>query len=101
MAVLLECMSNLAANELFLPSGMRNALEAEDSIKEGIRHLEENSRLLVVVTNELFSDGMDYGPDTLAYLEVLSRLNRAVAARAGGVYEVVCGIPVAWKGEKP
>ena len=57
--------------------------------------------LLVVVTNELFSDGMDYDPDTLAYLDVLARLNRAVAARADGVYEVVCGIPVAWKGEKP
>ena len=42
-----------------------------------------------------------YDPDSLAYLDVLARLNRAVAARADGVYEVVCGIPVAWKGEKP
>ena len=67
----------------------------------GIERAAGQAGLLVVVTNELFSDGMDYDPDTLAYLEVLSRLNRAVAARAGGVYEVVCGIPVAWKGEKP
>ena len=53
--------------------------------------------LLVVVTNELFSDGMDYDPETLAYLDVLARLNRAVARRADRVYEVVCGIPIAWK----
>ena len=48
-------------------------------------------------TNELFSDGMDYDPETLAYLDVLARLNRAVARRADRVYEVVCGIPIAWK----
>ena len=57
--------------------------------------------LLVVVTNELFSDGMDYDPETLAYLDVLARLNRAVARRADRVYEVVCGIPIAWKGANP
>ncbi|EKN4879119.1 bifunctional adenosylcobinamide kinase/adenosylcobinamide-phosphate guanylyltransferase, partial [Yersinia enterocolitica] len=34
---------------------------------------------------------------TLAYLDVLARLNRAVARRADRVYEVVCGIPIAWK----
>ena len=61
----------------------------------------EQAALLVVVTNELFSDGMDYDPETLAYLDVLARLNRAVARRADRVYEVVCGIPIAWKGANP
>ena len=64
----------------------------------GIDRAAGQAGLLAVVTNELFSDGMDYDPDTLAYLEVLARLNRALARRAGRVYEVVCGIPVAWKG---
>lgn len=40
-------------------------------------------------------------PETLAYLDVLARLNRAVARRADRVYEVVCGIPIAWKGANP
>ena len=43
---------------------------------------------------------MDYDPVTLDYLSVLGELNRRVAALAGQVYEVVCGIPVAWKGER-
>ena len=92
-AVLLECMSNLAANELFLPSGMRNALEAEDSIKEGICHLEENSSLLVVVTNEIFSDGVDYGPETGEYIRLLGRMNVWLAERADAVVKVTAGIP--------
>ena len=43
---------------------------------------------------------MDYDPVTLDYLSVLGELNCRVAALAGQVYEVVCGIPVAWKGER-
>lgn len=92
-AVLLECMSNLAANELFSPSGMRNVHEAENSIKEGIRHLEENSRLLVVVTNEIFSDGVDYGPETGEYIRLLGRMNVWLAERADALVKVTAGIP--------
>ena len=97
-AVLLEDLSNLCANEYFSPGGKEGVL---DRVLAGIRRAAEQAELLVVVTNELFSDGMDYAPDTLAWLAGLAGLNRAIAARAGGVYEVVCGIPVAWKGEKP
>ena len=97
-AALLEDLSNLTANEFFGEQGRQGAF---DRVLAGIDRAAGQAGLLVVVTNELFSDGMDYDPDTLAYLDVLARLNRAVAARADGVYEVVCGIPVAWKGEKP
>ena len=94
-AVLLEDLSNLTANEFFEERGREGAFER---VLAGIDRAAAQAGLLAVVTNELFSDGMDYDPDTLAYLEVLARLNRAVARRADQVYEVVCGIPVAWKG---
>ena len=93
-AALLEDLSNLTANEFFGPQGRE---EAFGRVLSGV----EQATLLVVVTNELFSDGMDYDPETLAYLDVLARLNRAVARRADRVYEVVCGIPIAWKGANP
>lgn len=96
-AVLLEDLSNLCANEYFSTGGMDGAL---DRVLSGIRRAAEQAELLVVVTNELFSDGMDYDPVTLDYLSVLGELNRRVAALAGQVYEVVCGIPVMWKGER-
>ena len=97
-AALLEDLSNLTANEFFGPQGREGAF---DRVLSGVERAAEQATLLVVVTNELFSDGMDYDPETLAYLDVLARLNRAVARRADRVYEVVCGIPIAWKGANP
>ena len=95
-AALLEDLSNLTANEFFRPEGPEGAFER---VLSGVEHAAGQAKLLVVVTNELFTDGMEYDPTTAAYLDVLARLNRAVARRADVVYEVVCGIPVLWKGE--
>ena len=97
-AALLEDLSNLTANEFFGETGRAGTF---DRVLAGVDRAAARSALLVVVTNELFSDGMDYDPDTLAYLDVLARLNRAAARRADQVYEVVCGIPVPWKGVFP
>ena len=52
-----------------------------------------------MVTNEIFSDGTAYDPDTTDYLEVLGQLNEALAREAGEVTEVVFGIPVRIKTE--
>ena len=57
--------------------------------------------LLVAVTGELFSDGIAYDPETAQYLTCLAQLNRAAAAQAEQVFEVVCGIPIPWKGAQP
>ncbi len=97
-AVLLEDLTNLTANEYFGPQGPEGALER---LTAGLDRAAKQAELLVAVTGELFSDGVDYAPETAAYLDCLARLNRAAAARADAVYEVVCGIPVRWKGETP
>nr|WP_317325020.1 bifunctional adenosylcobinamide kinase/adenosylcobinamide-phosphate guanylyltransferase [uncultured Flavonifractor sp.] len=94
-AVLLEDLTNLYANEYFSPEGKAGAM---DRVLAGLRRAAEQAELLVVVANELFSDGMEYDPETLDYLEALGKLNGRVAALADQVWEVVCGIPVAWKG---
>ena len=94
--VLLEDLSNLAANEWF-DGGDRAGVP--ERVLTGIRKLRDRSSTVVVVTNELFSDGVCYDPETAAYLACLAQLNRVIAAQADRVYEVVCGIPVCWKGE--
>ena len=91
--VLLECMSNLAANELYDPEG-----GGEEAVYRGIDALLSRSRHLTVVTNDVFSGGADYGEDTLRYLRTLARINRSLAARADAVTEVVCGLPGFLKG---
>ena len=86
--VLLECLGNLTANELFLPEG-----GGEEALFRGIRHLIRNSGNLTIVANEVFSGGADYEGDTLRYMQILGHLTCEIAAEADVVYEVVCGIP--------
>ena len=95
--ILLECMSNLAANELF--SGNASDTEVFSSILSGVERLERFANSLTIVSNDLFADGLHYDADTLRYLKLLARINRALAVRAQRVIEVVCGIPILHKGE--
>ena len=94
--VLLECLSNLAANELFSPDGAGQ--DTDTAILRGLDQLCAQAEAVVIVSNEIFSDGVSYDPDTERYLALLGSLNRAIAARADRVVEVVCGIPVICKG---
>lgn len=93
--ILLECLSNLAANECFGGLGFEGCA---DRIMLAVEKLVAGSRLLVAVTNEVFSDGCDYDPETSEYIRVLGELNRRAAAMADEVVEVVCGIPIFHKG---
>lgn len=95
-AVLLECMSNLTANELYDPAGGGGA-----AVLRGVEAVLARSRSLTVVTNEVFLGGAAYEGDTLLYLRELARINRALAARADLAVEVVCGLPNVLKGELP
>ena len=95
--VLLECLGTLAANECFSPAGAGMA-QALAAIDEGLRALEESCENLVVVTNDVFADGISYDPDTERYRAVLGQANAALAARFERVYEVTCGIAAAVKG---
>lgn len=90
--VLLECMSNLTANELFSPGGA--GADTEEAVCRGIRYLKERARHVCVVTNEIFSDGITYDPETQHYMEVLGRINGFLAEISDACYEVVYGIPL-------
>lgn len=90
--VLLECLSNLAANELYQEGGAGK--ETEAAILEGVECILSQAGNLVIVSNEIFSDGIDYDPETDYYQQLLGRLNQKLAIRADRVTEVVYGIPL-------
>ena len=90
--VLLECMSNLVANEMFQEEGAHeNTVEA---VLKGVRHIREQAGNLVIVTNEIFSEAADYQGETGLYQEYLGQINQKIAEIADQVVEVVYGIPV-------
>lgn len=113
-AVLLEDLANLAANELFggggdaeedwvpdgkdqAPAGKDPVRRAAERIMAGIERLRRDSETLVVVTDEIFSDGVRYSAETEGYRALLGYLNRRVFAEADEVWEVICGIAVPLK----
>lgn len=91
-AILLECISNLVANEQFETGGGDEEIRAR--IENGIRHLQKQAEHLIIVTNEVFSDGCIYDADTMRYINLLGRVNAQLAAMADQVTEVIYGIPV-------
>ena len=94
--VLLECLSNLLANEMYGPEGCGEGFP--DRILEGIFRLAEQTPHLVIVSNEVFSDGDSYSEETLEYMAALGYLNRRIAARADLAAELAAGLPVLHKG---
>ncbi len=90
--VLLECMSNLVANEMFQENGAHeNTVEA---VIGGVEFLQKQTQNLVIVTNEIFSETEEYQGDTKLYQEYLGKINQKLADMADEVVEVVYGIPV-------
>ena len=95
--ILLEDVSNLLANLIFMQS-----LLADDARKRAIAQIERLKELstdLILVTNEIFSDGTLYGAETEAYRRTLAAVNKALLSCSQVCCEIVYTIPVFWKGE--
>ncbi|MFQ7714489.1 MAG: bifunctional adenosylcobinamide kinase/adenosylcobinamide-phosphate guanylyltransferase [Agathobacter rectalis] len=112
-------MSNLVANEMFPPvdaSGMqarsqKETLDDPENMKDyellksavskkvlkEVSILSENVAELVIVTNNVFEDGVCYDQSTMNYIKAMGIVNRGLAAMAEHVVEVVAGIPVVVK----
>ena len=120
--VLLECVSNLAANEMFGGGACGSAESAGETgacglaepaqetgpdrlaelarrIVSDIRSLARQADHLVIVTNQVGEDGCCYDRETRAYIALVGRVNQELAKLADQVTEVVFGIPVIVKGE--
>ncbi len=96
---LLECMSNLVANEMFTDDGNGNSkiVPADivcEKITNGIMAIKDTLDDLVIVTNNVFEDGIEYDDTTMEYIRAMGIVNQRIAAMADHVIEVVVGIPV-------
>lgn len=98
--VLLECMSNLVANEMFSEENLSAVMDKEKirqlsgEIINGVTALHDSCDILIIVTNQIFEDGIRYDASTMDYIRLLGDINRQIAERAEQVVEVVAGIPI-------
>ena len=99
--VVLEDLSNLTANELFVYEDgaffERTPELALEKVLDGIDHLIMKSACLIAVTNDIFEDGGMLEGSMLSYTKLLGEINSAAALRADRVTELVCGTPVSCK----
>ena len=96
--VLLECVSNLTANEMYEPGGAQNTGgDTPESVIKGVRMLKDQCAHLVVVTNDVFRESVPDSEEMTAYKGNLGMINRALAEMADRVTEVVFGVPVCIK----
>lgn len=98
--ILLECMSNLVANEMFRDGQVFSSDYCISKIIDDLKELHEKVSNIVIVTNNVFEDSTEYDEGTKDYLRALGKINQSISAMADEVYEVVVGIaiPVKEKG---
>ena len=91
---LLECISNLVANEMFREGQIRDYKLVKKSIIGGIEELLKTVKDFIIVTNNVFEDGIVYDETTMNYIKTLGCINQELAKMADKVIEVVVGIPI-------
>lgn len=96
-AVLLECISNLVANEMFTEDGVNDCETVTKKIVSGVQRLCEGVTHLVIVSNNVFEDGIEYDETTMEYIKTMGMVNQRLAKISDKVVEVVVGIPLVIK----
>ncbi len=92
--VLLECISNLTANEMFSEEKAKTKIQVMEDVVCGIKQIKEQTTHFVVVSNNVFEDGITYDETTTEYIHAMGMINHKLAALADRVVEVIAGIPV-------
>lgn len=85
--ILLDSVTALLANEMFLPDGSVDRGAPERVAKELVRFAEETGNT-VFVSDYIYSDAARYDELTEEYRKGLARIDRALAAVCGKVIEV-------------
>ena len=64
----------------------------------GIDSLKKQCAALIMITNDVGADGIEYEQDTADYVRLLGQINCLVAAQSDVVVDMACGVPLVVKG---
>lgn len=89
--ILLDCLTILTANELFKGGLEQNAKQVFEKLVQEIQELSFVKRL-VIVSNDIFSNGVPDDVGTYHYMKLLGALHQELANKASRTYRVTNGI---------
>lgn len=92
--VLLEDLSNLIAGEMFQEGKIFPEEEVCLRVRAGLEYVAGQTENLVIVMNEVYSDGRHFDAGTESFIRTAGTLSREWAKRADEACELVYGIPV-------
>lgn len=98
--VLLECLPNWAANEMFRADGSIACIDdVRRAVEGGLAALMNRAGHLIAVSDDIFSDGMKYDFMTEDYMRLLGRLHISIASAADVAAECAFGTVRIAKGD--
>lgn len=99
--VLIDCITTLLSNELFADDDYKMSYpkDRQQAILQGVKRIQKNSFLTIVVSNEVFHEPVGTEPLTIIYTKMLGQLHQKLVATATHAFVVEAGIPIVMKGE--
>ena len=94
---LLDSLTALLANEMFLADGSVNE-QAADKIAGGLLQIMEEIKNIVIVSDYIYSDALVYDPLTEQYRKSLAKIDSAVAGNCDTVLEIAYTNVIVHKG---
>lgn len=98
--VLLECMSNLLANEMFREDISWESVSEEEigkKILDGVYHLAKQCDNVIIISNEIFGERELAEESTRRYTRCLGYLNQRLGEFSDAMCEVIYGYPYFYK----
>ncbi len=90
--IMLECLSNLVANEMFKSDKIESLPYVVDKIVRDIKSLAGRAKELIIVGNDISSDKASYSIETTNYMEALIKVQDEIEMEASEVIEVIYGL---------
>lgn len=95
--VLLDCLGNLLANEMFNEESTEPDDSIADRIFEDIQTINQKAENLIIISNDVFSDGCMYAHSVIEYIDTLAGLHRRIVEISEKAVECVSGSRVLHK----
>lgn len=98
-SVMIESLTAWTANEMFRDECVYDSDYVIDKIHSELESIRQKAMNLIVVADDIFSDGITYDDLTERYMKTLAELEIMIASYADEVIEIFAGMPYNFKNE--